>query len=257
MPAVLPVLLAALTLAQADAPAPNPDGEAPAAAATPQADSDSADIPKGAPSDDFGFVAWCRGALTGHMALYELVKPELKSIERPGEGAADEKLDQEQMKAGREYLALYRRAMIAAEKAHPQLHDRGQIVEGEGESIWNAPRAADARTRMWSWLLWELPGRCEIAAKRLETHAGLLGAAFRDTPAAAPLDAGAAAGAPAPADGASPAATGDAPASVAPDASAAPAPADANATGATPGAPAPPPEAAAPEAAAPAPDTPH
>ena len=40
-------------------------------------------------------------------------------------------------------------------------------------------RAAPARTKMWSWLVWELPARCETAAKKLETQSDLLGAAFK------------------------------------------------------------------------------
>lgn len=175
----------ALVLAQAEPPPVSASAAAnePAGAA---AVAEGADIPKGAPSDDYGLVSWCEGALSGHMALYELVKPELKSIERKGEAAEDEESDREQMKAGREYLALYRRARTTAEKEDPSLHARGQEAEAMGEAIWTAPRKADARTRMWSWLLWELPGRCETAAKRLETRSGLLGAAFKDTAAAAP-----------------------------------------------------------------------
>ena len=183
-------VLFALALAQAD-PAASAAGApvgAPVtpAGAIPPGGMDASDLPKGAPGDDYGLVSWCRGALTGHMALYTLVKPELKSIERPGEVAEDEKQDHLQMQAGRDYLALYRRAMLAAEKAslHP-LHERGVTIQGQGEAIWTVVKAAPPRTRMWSWLMWDLPGRCETAAKRLETRSGLLGAAFRDPSAEA------------------------------------------------------------------------
>ncbi len=33
---------------------------------------------------------------------------------------------------------------------------------------------------MWSWLMWELPPRCEIAAQRLEKDAPLLGQALKN-----------------------------------------------------------------------------
>ncbi|MGC1301524.1 MAG: hypothetical protein WA840_04035 [Caulobacteraceae bacterium] len=174
--------LFALALAQAE-----PSAVAAAAAVTPPVAEDG-DVPKGAPTADYDFVAWCHGALSGHMALYTLVKPELKSIERPEEVADDEKADVEQMKAGREYLALYARALHTASKTHPkEMAARREKAEAEGEAIWDPAKSAEPRTRMWSWLLWDLPGRCEVAAKRLETRSGVLGAAFRtsaDAPAA-------------------------------------------------------------------------
>jgi hypothetical protein len=184
-------LLFALALAQAEPPA----AMTAAAAITPAAAEEDGDIPKGAPEADYDFVAWCHGALTGHMALYDLVKPELQSIERPEEVAEDEKADADQMKAGREYLALYTRALHAASKAHPkEMAERREKAEAQGQAIWDAAKAAEPRTRMWSWLLWDLPGRCEVAAKRLETRSGVLGAAFKaseDAPAPAtkPADA--------------------------------------------------------------------
>lgn len=193
-------LLFALALAQAEPPA----AMTAAAAITPAAAEEDGDIPKGAPATDYDFVAWCHGALTGHMALYDLVKPELQSIERPEEVAEDEKADADQMKAGREYLALYTRALRAAGKAHPkEMTERREKAEAQGLAIWEPAKAAEPRTRMWSWLLWDLPGRCEVAAKRLETRSGVLGGAFKTSedaaPAAKPADAPAA-DAPKPAD---------------------------------------------------------
>ncbi len=161
---MISAFLLALVLAQApDAAVAQPE---PAATASSPAAGES-DIPKGAPTDDYGLVAWCRGALTGHMALYPVVKPEMKSIERPGEVASDEKSDAAQMEAGREYLALYARAMQAAEKADPKLIVRGLALRAQGEGIWTEAKAAAPRTRMWSWLMWDLPGQCEVSANRL------------------------------------------------------------------------------------------
>ena len=38
----------------------------------------------------------------------------------------------------------------------------------QGNAIWNAARATrDGKARMWTYLGWELPGRCETAAERL------------------------------------------------------------------------------------------
>jgi regulator of protease activity HflC (stomatin/prohibitin superfamily) len=167
---MIPALLFALVLAQAQDPvatSPRPMSPEPAPVTASSPAADESDIPKGAPTDDYGLVAWCRGALTGHMALYSLVKPEMKSMERPGEVAYDEKSDAAQMEAGREYLALYARAMQAAEKADPKLVTRGLELRSQGEGIWTEAKAAAPRTRMWSWLMWDLPGECEVSANRL------------------------------------------------------------------------------------------
>jgi hypothetical protein len=166
---MISAFLFALVLAQADTPAATVQDNAPAQLAPPASSpaADDSDVPKGAPTDDYGLVAWCRGALTGHMALYALVKQEMKSIEQPGEAAEDEKNDAAQMQAGRDYLALYARAMRAAELADPKLVERGLALRTQGEGIWTEAKAAEPRTRMWSWLMWDLPGQCEVSAKRL------------------------------------------------------------------------------------------
>lgn len=151
---------------------------APAAAETKA--SDDSDIPGGAPSDDYGFVAWCSGALAGHMALYPMVKPQLDAMQRADEAKDNAKLDQEQLAAGETYLKLYQRALRAAEKASgANLQARKLEAAAQGSRIWGAARAADPQTRMWSWIMWELPARCETAATRLEKSSSLLGAALK------------------------------------------------------------------------------
>ena len=67
----------------------------------PPVDINNLPIPAGAPRDDFGLVAWCHGALRGHMELAEQI------------GEADE----EQQTIGREYLATYDAALKAAPQA--------------------------------------------------------------------------------------------------------------------------------------------
>ena len=182
---MLAPLFLALVLAQA---APTPDAAGPSAHVDDAPTSTNAgprtgDTPSGAPADDFAFVNWCKGALSGHMALMASVQPELVSLEHAGKETTDDaRLDQEQMAAGREYLELYTRAIEAAEKAGGgDLHARGAAAQAQGDRIWSAARATDARTRMWSWLMWELPARCEIAARKLETRSSLFGEAFKAT----------------------------------------------------------------------------
>ncbi len=157
----------ALALAAADpAPDATAEPEAPTAKSAPVAPTPEAPFPVGAPHDDYGFVGWCFGALSGHMDLYKVVKPELdKQSTNPKEDAA---VDAEQMKAGLEYLALYKQAMEAAEKASTQpINIRGGQAVRVGQSIWGPALQADAKTQMWSYLSWDLPGRCEVTAERL------------------------------------------------------------------------------------------
>jgi hypothetical protein len=153
--------------AQPAAPAAEPAMQA-AARLTPN------EVPKLDEADDYNFVAWCHGALAGHMDLYDAVKEELNTVS-PGANH-----DEEQMEAGREYLALYSRALKAAEAASPKnIHPVGVASDNAGRRIWAAASAAEPRTRMWSWLMWELPPNCEIAAKRLEDKSKLFGQALK------------------------------------------------------------------------------
>jgi hypothetical protein len=147
-----------------------PDGSPPAVVRTTAAaeETDAAAIPPGAPDDDYGLVAWCEGALTGHMALFPLVKPELDRMEHTGDKAKDAELDAEQMAAGTEYLQLYARARHAADVRGDGAPPRAEGLIRAGQTLWAPVRAADASARMWSWVMWELPARCETAARRLE-----------------------------------------------------------------------------------------
>ena len=145
----------------------------------PPADSDAAAIPPGAPDDDYGLVAWCEGALTGHMALFPVVKPELDRMEQSGDKAKDAEMDAEQQAAGTEYLELYTRARRAAEARGDGAPARAETLKRSGETLWAPVRAADANARMWSWVMWELPARCETAARRLESGTSASGDVLR------------------------------------------------------------------------------
>ncbi len=197
-----PVALLAAALLQVAAPDPAAAAAPPSPAAVPPATG-------GAPTDDYGFVAWCRGALSGHMDLYKQAQPEMDRVreeklaidvagksgaelkrardESAKEARHDADLDREQLKAGREYLALYNRALQAAEEAGAP-RARGTEMTGQGYRIWAAARAGGGRDRMYAYLMWELPGRCETAAKTLEQNSGLLGEAFKraEAPVATP-----------------------------------------------------------------------
>lgn len=165
--------LFALALAAADTPQPQ---------AAPAEPAREARLPAGAPEDDYGFVAWCHGALSGHMELYNQVKDDLDVMSPPPPGNVEAT-----RQAGEMYLGLYSRAMEAAEKASPTvIRPRAQQASARGYSSWTAVRAAATRDRTWAYVNWELPPRCEIAAKRLEERSPLFAEALRQSPVAVP-----------------------------------------------------------------------
>lgn len=143
------------------------------------------DLPAGAPADDLGFVAWCQGALTGHMELRPQVREEL-AIVSPGPKDDEEK----QEAAGKMYLDLYKRARDSAEKsANGNAKAAARQAYMRGYNVWTAARTANTRDKMWIYLNWELPGRCEVVSKRLEEQSSLFGQALKsntEVPAEAP-----------------------------------------------------------------------
>ncbi len=156
-------------------------------------------LPAGAPEDDYGFVAWCYGSLRGHMSLFTVVSPDLNSLP-DADAKTTAAADAEMMQAGQQYLNLYNAALNAADiangdrppppppplpghgkappppKAPPWPKRRAEIVK-TSLAKWTQVREADAKTRMWSWVMWVLPGRCEYAAERLYETSNLAGQA--------------------------------------------------------------------------------
>ncbi len=167
------------TGAVADAQPQTPPTPAPAA----RAEDDPSNIPSGAPQDDYGLVSWCQGALSGHMALYELVKPQLDALEQGDEAKSNAKLDAEQLAAGRDYLSLYTKARQAFDQTNAGAQfARGEAAKDQGLRMWIPVRSAPPTDRMWSWLGWELPARCETAAKRLLANSDILSEMMRSRP---------------------------------------------------------------------------
>jgi hypothetical protein len=163
------VLLIALSLA----------GPSLAQTATPAA---ADDLPAGAPRDDYEFVGWCAGVLTGHMALYEQVQPTLKQIsQRWGTEKTDEVDYAAKQVAGRDLLEQFAEAMKAAERASTQtIAPRGARAIALGRDKWAAIATVDENARAYSWLNWGLPERCERVAGQLKSRATLMGAVLRD-----------------------------------------------------------------------------
>ena len=148
--------------------------------------------PAGAMVDDYGFVAWCHGALSGYLDLHDLVMPEVTRIEstfrRPGSDlVADLAVYGEMQRLGSKSLLTFERAMDAAETAGPQsLKLQGAAAIQKGRATWSAATATKARLAQ-EWMSWTLPAACEATAAALEQRARLAAPAPQvDTPPATP-----------------------------------------------------------------------
>lgn len=139
--------------------ASDPQAAAPAPDATPVATQGQEDpdyLPKGAPSDDFGFVAWCDGVLSGHMDLAAHLADVLP-------------LDDVQQNIGHAYLRAYAKAMAGSpEGKTAEGKKRAEAARLDGWSRWEAARdTPDKNLAVNTYLAYQLPGRCEHAAERL------------------------------------------------------------------------------------------
>ncbi|CAN7577797.1 hypothetical protein LJR225_004314 [Phenylobacterium sp. LjRoot225] len=158
---------------------------APPAAEAAQAPAAEAPAPTGAPTDDYQFVAWCYGVLSGYLDLHDQVMPEVTRIEttwrRPGSKLSDDlKVYEDQQRQGRADLKRFQNALTAAEKASLQpINVTGSAAMKRGHAVWNVgPDVTKARLAQ-EWMSWSLPSRCPVVADTLAKRASLLGASLK------------------------------------------------------------------------------
>ena len=183
------ILIAFGLLAAQPAAQPPPDAQAielpaasgPAAVAAAVSDTapdeDDGDIPPGAPSDDYGFVAWCYGALSEYLAIYPQVVPDLKDIDKMfGTSVQEDEPYSADVAAEHDALKRFGAAIDGAERASPQpITLEGVASIQAGRAIWAAAKLQPHRKLADAWLFWGIPKRCETAAKALKAHAHLAG----------------------------------------------------------------------------------
>jgi len=143
-------------------------------------DQDSDELPPGAPTDDYGFVAWCYGALDESLTVYQAVLPDLKDIDAKfGSPVKEATPYAEDIVDEHKALKRFASAMEAAERASPQpLTSEGVAAMNKGRSIWDPAKQQPRRQLAHAWLMWGLPNRCESTAKTLKSRATLLGQAM-------------------------------------------------------------------------------
>ncbi len=173
-------LLMAVSILQADASAaaqPPPPAAAtatqqqPADAVAPPGSNAGEDVPVGAPSDDYGFVSWCYGALDEYLVIYPKVLPDLKDIDKTvGSPIQEDVPYAKDVELEHKALDRFQAAMQAAQKADPSIAALGQAYVTQGRGIWANVEALPSRQLADAWLFWGVPVRCETTAKTLKAH---------------------------------------------------------------------------------------
>lgn len=192
-----PILLLAFALLAQDAPAATSADDGPVATAAPRK-QDVAPLPiqggpVSAPSDDYGYVGWCFGAVSGYVDLYDRAMPEVIRIERawptPGTEENIREVYPAQKRDAVASLALFRRAIEAAEKASPTpIAPQGAAAIKRGRGVWTGATTVPKAQLAQFWMSWSPPAKCEETAKALEARANLFGQALTaNAAAAAPL----------------------------------------------------------------------
>jgi len=137
-------------------------------------------LPPGAPTDSYELAAWCYGALSEYLTVYEKVVPDLRDIDKMfGTSVVEEKPYTSDMSAARVELKLIGESVTDAEKASPQpIAQRGLGALRQGQSIWSLAETKTSRELARAWLLWALPDRCDSNARELAQRSLLFGKAL-------------------------------------------------------------------------------
>lgn len=146
-------------------------------------DGQASQSPNAPPTDEYGYVAWCYGALGGYASLYDKVMPEVTRIEKAFPGpdgvAASLKTYPELRTQAQKDLKTFASAITAAEKASPRpISEYGGSQVKRGAAIWQGADSVDKARLAQMWMSWSPPGDCERRAKALETKSTILGKAL-------------------------------------------------------------------------------
>ena len=160
-----------------------------AQAAPPAAASDGEPLPAGAPADPYELAAWCYGAMSQYLIIYDKVIPDLRDIDKLfGSSVKNEKTPYaDDIVAARDELKVLAGAVEAAEKASPQvIAPRGAAAVKMGRAIWYVAQQGTNRELARAWLSWALPDRCDANARDLAARSALLGQALKYNAPSAP-----------------------------------------------------------------------
>jgi len=159
-----------------------------------RAAEDGEPLPSGAPTQPYELSAWCYGAMSEYLSIYDRVKPDLRDIDKLFGSSVKNEQDpyRDDIAAAHVELKVLAGAVEAAEKASPQaISIQGMEAVKAGRSIWGPAENATHRELARAWLSWALPDRCDSNARELASKSALLGQVLKyNTPSAtdAPAD---------------------------------------------------------------------
>jgi hypothetical protein len=137
-----------------------------------QAMAEGNPFPEGAPTDDYGLLAWCEGALNQHMLLKPRVWSEVERIERqfpdPGRPVEQSLAEYDAQSAeGQLLIERIERALTALEAQGQGGAARRDQAMAQGASIWRGADTTAPREVAQMWMSWALPNRCATTATRI------------------------------------------------------------------------------------------
>jgi hypothetical protein len=153
-------------------------GLALASAGVARAQTDAEPLPTSAPTQPYELAAWCYGAMSEYLDVYDRVKPDLRDIDKLfGSSVKNEREPYaSDMAAAREELTVLADAVTAAEKASAQvISPQGAQAVKMGRAIWTPAEEKTRRELARAWLSWALPDRCDSNARELAAKSALLG----------------------------------------------------------------------------------
>jgi hypothetical protein len=153
-------------------------GLALACAGVGRAETDSEPLPSSAPTQPYELAAWCYGAMSEYLDVYDRVKPDLRNIDKLfGSSVKNESEPYaSDMAAARDELKVLADAVTAAEKASAQvISPQGAQAVKMGRAIWTPAEEKTRRELARAWLSWALPDRCDSNARELAAKSALLG----------------------------------------------------------------------------------
>jgi hypothetical protein len=190
----LALSVSVLLLGQASAIAQTPAPEAAAPSSSMAAPADPGEpLPPGAPTQPYELSAWCYGALSEYLDIYDRVKPDLRAIDKMFGSSVKNEAEpyHDDIAAARVELKVLAGAVTAAEKASPSpIQQAGGEAVKTGRAIWAPAEGKSERELARAWLTWGLPDKCDSTARQLAASSALLGQALiyntgSDTPAPA------------------------------------------------------------------------
>ena len=175
----------AQTAPAAPDPAPNsaPNSpSAPASTSAPAPADPGEPLPPGAPTQPYELSAWCYGALSEYLDIYDRVKPDLRAIDKMfGSSVKNEAQPYaSDIAASRDELKVLAGATEAAEKASPSpIQEQGADSIKMGRAIWAPAESKSQRELARAWLTWGLPDKCDSNARELAASSAVLGQALK------------------------------------------------------------------------------